>query len=45
MSWEVRSVMDQKEEFILLWKSGKFSVTSLAEDFRISRTTVDRLHL
>jgi len=39
MSWEVRSVMDQKEEFILLWKSGKFSVTSLAEDFRISRTT------
>lgn len=39
MSWEVRSVMDQKEEFILLWKSGKFSVTNLSENFKISRTT------
>ncbi len=31
--------MDQKQEFILLWKSGKYSVTDLSSIFEISRTT------
>lgn len=31
--------MEQKEEFILLWKSGKYTVTNLAKMFNISRTT------
>lgn len=39
MSWKEMSVMEQKEEFILMWKSGKFTVTNLAIMFDISRST------
>lgn len=39
MSWKEMSIMDQKQEFILLWKAGKHTVTSLCENFSISRTT------
>jgi len=39
MPWYEGSVMDEKNEFILLWKTGKFTVTSLAILFGISRTT------
>ncbi|MGL1890929.1 MAG: integrase core domain-containing protein [Spirochaetaceae bacterium] len=31
--------MEQKEEFILLWKSGKYTVTNLTKMFDISRST------
>ena len=34
--------MEQKEEFILLWKTGKYTITSLAEMFNISRTTAHK---
>ncbi len=39
MPWKESSVMDQKEEFILLWKSRKYTVTALSEMFEISRPT------
>ena len=39
MPWKEMSVMEQKEEFILLWKSGKYSITELSEMFTISRPT------
>ncbi len=32
--------MEKKEEFILLYKTGKYTVTNLAKMFNISRTTV-----
>jgi len=34
--------MEQKEESILLWKTGKYTITSLAEMFNISRPTVHK---
>jgi transposase InsO family protein len=37
--WKETSVMDQKLEFILLWKSRRFSITALSEMFCISRPT------
>ena len=40
MPWKEMSVVEQKEEFVLLWKTGKYSVTELAEMFTISRPTV-----
>ena len=39
MPWKEMSIMDQKEEFILLWKTAKFTVTALSETFSISRPT------
>ena len=39
MSWEARTVMEQKEEFILLWQSRKYTVTNLCKMFSISRPT------
>jgi transposase InsO family protein len=39
MSWKELTVMDQKQEFILLWKAGKHTVTALCEIFSISRST------
>ena len=42
VSWKEMSVMEQKEEFILLWKTGKYTITSLAEMFNISRTTAHK---
>lgn len=39
MCWEERTVMEQKEEFILLWKSGKYTVTNLCKIFNIARPT------
>jgi transposase InsO family protein len=39
MSWKETTVMDQKQEFILLWKAGKHTVTALCEIFSISRST------
>ena len=40
MPWREMSVMEQKEEFIVLWKTGSYTVTALAEMFDISRPTV-----
>ena len=39
MPWREINAMDQKKEFIILWKSQQFSVTELSEMFNISRTT------
>jgi transposase len=39
MPWKEVSVMEQKEEFILLWQTGSYSVTALSEMFSISRPT------
>ena len=39
MPWRQMSVMEQKEEFILLFKSGKYTVNALAQMFEISRPT------
>ncbi len=39
MPWRQMSVMEQKEEFILLFKSGKYTVSTLAQMFEISRPT------
>ena len=36
MPWRQMSVMEQKEEFILLFKSGKYTVSALAQMFEIS---------
>jgi len=33
------TVMDQKKEFILLWKTNSFSFTDLCKEFNIARTT------
>jgi len=42
MPWKEMSVMEQKEEFTLFWKTGKYTITSLAEMFNISRPTVHK---
>jgi len=34
--------MEQKEEFILLWKTGEYTFTGLAKMFNISRTTAHK---
>jgi len=39
MPWKEMSKMEQKEEFILLYKTGKYTVTNLAQMFYISRKT------
>ncbi len=39
MPWREINAMDQKKEFIILWKSQQFSVTELSEMFNISRNT------
>ncbi|TFH42272.1 MAG: helix-turn-helix domain-containing protein [ANME-2 cluster archaeon] len=39
MPWKEMSVMEQKEEFIVLWKTGSYTITALAEMFEISRPT------
>ena len=42
MPWKEMSVMEQKEEFILLWKTEENTITSMAEMFDISRTTAHK---
>ncbi|WP_319477076.1 hypothetical protein [Marispirochaeta aestuarii] len=39
MPWKEKTVMDQKQESILLWKAGKHTVTALCEIFSIIRST------
>ena len=39
MSWKVESMENQKQQFILLWKTNKFSLSALCRDFGISRPT------
>ena len=39
MSWNTKSVMEQKLLFIKMWQSGNYTMTSLCERFNISRTT------
>lgn len=39
MPWKESSAMDQKVEFILLWQSGSYTITDLAELFGVSRPT------
>lgn len=39
MPWKEKSVMEKKQEFILLWKSGSYTMTNLADMFGISRPT------
>ena len=39
MSWQTESVMEQKERFIRMWLSKKFTVTGLCKSFGISTRT------
>ena len=39
MPWGAVSTMDLKKEFIILYKSGKFTVCELCEMYGISRLT------
>ena len=39
MSWETKSVMEQKELFMKMWESDDYTMTSLCERFKISRPT------
>lgn len=39
MPWRKTTIMQEKEEFILLWESGKYTITVLSEMFGISRPT------
>jgi hypothetical protein len=39
MAWKVESMKTQKQKFILLYETGKFSLSSLCRDFGISRPT------
>ena len=39
MSWQTKSVMEQKSLFIKMWQSGNYTMTSLCNQFNISRTT------
>jgi transposase InsO family protein len=39
MGWKVESMKTQKQKFILLYETGKFTLSSLCRDFGISRPT------
>ena len=39
MGWKVESMKSQKQKFILLYETGKFSLAALCRDFGISRPT------
>ena len=39
MSWQSKSVMEQKRQFIQLWLTNEYTVKGLCEAFGISRTT------
>ncbi len=43
MSWQTKSVMDQKLLFIKMWQSGNYTMTGLCTRFNISRTTGHKL--
>ena len=43
MSWQTKSVMEQKLLFIKMWQSKNYTMTSLCERFNISRTTGHKL--
>lgn len=39
MTWKETSMESQKQQFILLWKTGKFNLSELCREFKISRPT------
>jgi transposase InsO family protein len=39
MTWKVTNMEDQKRQFVLLWKTNKFTLSALCRDFGISRPT------
>lgn len=39
MSWQTKTIVEQKERFIRMWLSHDFTVSGLCESFNISRTT------
>ena len=39
MTWKVINMEDQKKQFILLWKTNKFTLSQLCRDFNITRPT------
>jgi len=43
MAWKVESMESQKQKFILLYKTGKFTKTALCAEFGISRPTGDAI--
>lgn len=43
MSWETKSVMEQKLLFIKMWQSNNYTMTALCLRFKISRTTGHKL--
>ena len=43
MSWNKKSVMEQKMLFIKMWESGDYYMSSLCAHFGISRTTGHKL--
>jgi len=39
MPWELTELLNEKERFAVLASTGKFTITQLCQDFKISRTT------
>ena len=39
MPWKETTKMEEKQEFILHWKSGNYTISNLADMFEISRPT------
>lgn len=39
MTWKVTNMEDQKRQFVLLWKTNKFTMSELCRDFGITRPT------
>lgn len=40
MPWKEMSIMEEKQELILLYQTGKYTITNLAQMFNLSRKTV-----
>ena len=43
MPWKETTTMEQKIEFICEWRTGKYTITDLCENFGISRPTAYKL--
>ena len=43
MPWKVESMASEKQKFIILYQSGRFTKTELCQGFGISRPTGDAI--
>ena len=43
MPWKETTIMEQKIEFICEWKTGKYTITELCKNFKISRPTAYKI--